>query len=187
MIDSKLADPQGFEPRYADPESAVQTFLRSFRIFATRRRNQTIGCIHPASAMRNSSRSNQLASPFEVLTQPHVLIKFFHSFALVLLPVADENPFLLCGVPYPKAAEDAKFLVRNVVRRNQKQCPTSGATPLFSKGKVPSTPGTSITLCSCVHENLIQALCAALRHVHPRSSQEEPKPGSNFSQSRLRA
>jgi hypothetical protein len=85
--------------------------------------------------------------------------------ALVFLPVVDESPLLFCGVPYPKAAEDAKFRVRNVVRRNQEQCPTSGATPLFSEGKFPRTLGASITFYPGVHVDLIQAVLTALSNV----------------------
>jgi hypothetical protein len=74
----------------------------------------------------------------------------------MLLPIADEAPLLICGVPYPEAAEGTKLCVGNLVRGNQEQRSTSGAKPLSSEGKFPRTLGTSMTLCGSAQLDLIR-------------------------------
>jgi hypothetical protein len=48
-----------------------------------------------------------------------------------------------------------------LVRRNQKQGPTSGTALLLPEHKFPGTFGTPITFCGCAHANLIQVRLTA--------------------------
>src|SRR5437660_5790268 len=73
---------------------------------------------------------------------------------LVLLPVTNIVPPLLDRLPHPKAFPFGELGIGGIIRRNQQQRATSGATSLLPDGEIPSALWALVASRSPSHDSL---------------------------------
>src|SRR5207302_10005586 len=74
---------------------------------------------------------------------------------LVLLPVTNIVPPLLDRLPHPKAFPFGELGIGGIIRRNQQQRATSGATSLLPAGEIPSALWALVASRSPPHDSLV--------------------------------
>ena len=89
--------------------------------------------------------------------------------SLVLLPVTNVVPPLLDRLPHPKAFPFGELGIGGIIRRNQQQRATSGATPLLPDGEIPSALWAFVASRSTSHDSL-----AKTRSLRPHLISNKP-------------